>query len=209
MIEASLCPRCQKPSTICVCERIVALANKTPVLILQHPQEQDVILGTARLLSLSLEKCTLQIGLSWPSLAVAVEAPVDAKRWAVLYPSSLKKALPPAAEKQNVVLLDRAHDPVPLAGNIDGIVVLDGSWSQAKALWWRNPWLLKLQRIIVHPQEPSLYGKMRAEPRRSYVSTLESVADTLAAVDENTTVRDQLRRLFRTMLQRVRDTSKK
>ena len=35
---------------------------------------------------------------------------------------------------------------------LDGVVLLDGSWSEAKTLWWRNPWLLKLRRLVLDPQ---------------------------------------------------------
>ncbi len=54
---------------------------------------------------------------------------------------------------------------------LEGIVVLDGTWSKAKTLWWRNPWLLKLKRVTLKPGQPSIYGRMRAEPRREFVST--------------------------------------
>ena len=43
--------------------------------------------------------------------------------------------------------------------------MLDGTWSQAKALWWRNAWMLKCQRVILGPAQPSRYGKLRKEPR--------------------------------------------
>src|SRR4051794_27654522 len=36
-------------------------------------------------------------------------------------------------------------------GKLEGVVLLDGTWSQAKALWWRNPWMLKCQRVILNP----------------------------------------------------------
>jgi DTW domain-containing protein YfiP len=68
--------------------------------------------------------------------------------------------------------------------------------------------LLKLQRIVLEPREASIYGAMRREPKREYVSTLEAVADTLVALGEPEAVRDHLRRVFRTMLQRVRDAGK-
>ena len=46
--------------------------NKVSVLILQHPQEQDRLLGTARLTAQHFTKVTHKIGLSWPSLSKAV-----------------------------------------------------------------------------------------------------------------------------------------
>ena len=46
------CPRCGKPETLCVCQDIQPIDNKIALLILQHPQEQDKALGTARLTAL-------------------------------------------------------------------------------------------------------------------------------------------------------------
>src|SRR6202795_4190329 len=46
------CPHCRKPKALCVCEGIARIDNKVSLLILQHPQEQDRELGTARLTAL-------------------------------------------------------------------------------------------------------------------------------------------------------------
>ncbi len=135
--------------------------NRTAVLILQHPQEQDRTLGTARLATLQLENAVLKIGLSWPSLAAALGlALADPKRWAVVY-LALRGARGELAPGREVLVLDRKGKPVSdqeaaLAG-IEGIVLLDGSWSQAKTLWWRNPWVLKAKRIVLNPSRPSRY----------------------------------------------------
>ncbi len=60
-------------------------------MILQHPQEQDRALGTARLTALHFQDAVLKIGLSWPSLSKALGRPVhDPSRWAVLYLGSAK-----------------------------------------------------------------------------------------------------------------------
>ena len=50
-----------------------------------------------------------------------------------------------------------------------------------------------------------MYGRLRREPRREWVSTLEAVADVLPALGEPEQARDSLRRLLRTLLQRARD----
>ena len=46
--------------------------NKVSVLILQHPQEQDRVLGTARLIAATLVNARVVVGLSWRNLAHAV-----------------------------------------------------------------------------------------------------------------------------------------
>lgn len=207
-IEA--CARCSKPAGICVCDRITQTQTKLRVVILQHPQEDDALLGTAPLVTASLPRAETRVGLSWSSLDHALDMQ-DAPRekWAVLAAVKLPEAAVDLAARMPVVLVDRKGAPRSLGNHgLDGIIVLDGTWSQAKTLWWRNPWLLKLPRISLSPREPSMYGKLRREPRREYVSTLEAIADVLPALGEDESVRDNLRRALRTMLQRVRDQEK-
>jgi DTW domain-containing protein YfiP len=180
---------------------------RTRVLVLQHPQEPDVTLGTAPLLRASLPRqVKVEVGLSWASLADALGEPAEPARWGVLYPMSLKKPLPPEQAERPYIVLDRHGDPRPPdAEPLLGVVALDGTWSQGKTLWWRNAWLLKLQRVVLRPREPGIYGRLRQEPRREHVSTLEAVADALVGNGESSVVRDELRRLMRTMVQRARD----
>jgi DTW domain-containing protein YfiP len=58
---------------------------------------------------------------------------------------------------------------------------------------------------VLRPREPGIYGRLRQEPRREHVSTLEAVADALVGNGEPGAVRDDLRRIMRTMVQRARD----
>src|SRR5216683_4176099 len=85
------CPRCLKPLPLCICDSITPIENKVALLILQHPQEQDRALGTARLTAMHFGDAVLKIGLSWPSLSKALGRQVhDPSRWAVLYLGSAK-----------------------------------------------------------------------------------------------------------------------
>ena len=87
------CPHCHKPLPLCICDSITPIENRISLLILQHPQEQDRALGTARLTALHFKDAVLKIGLSWPSLSKALGRPVhDPSRWAVLYLGSAKVA---------------------------------------------------------------------------------------------------------------------
>ena len=56
------CERCGKPVTLCVCQDIEPIDNRIALLILQHPQEQDKALGTARLTALSFKKAVFKTG---------------------------------------------------------------------------------------------------------------------------------------------------
>lgn len=192
------CDRCGKPAAVCVCDRVVAQTAPWPVVVLQHPQEQDRVLGTAPLLEAAIG-ATRRVGLSWPNLAAAVgrEQP---GRWAVIWPTQLPRALTADEAARPFVRLGPVEPP-------NGLLVLDGTWTQAKALWWRNPWLLKLDRVVLRPSQPSIYGRTRKEPRKEYVSTLEAVALALDGLGAAPEVGTELRRLMRTMVQRARDAS--
>src|SRR5262249_20252306 len=140
------CPRCRKPMPLCICDTVVPVESRISLLILQHPQEQDRALGTAHLAALHFRNAVVKIGLSWRSLAKALGRPVaDPSRWAVLYLGSARAGdLDGDAE---IVALTRkgeaAENQRAILSEIEGVVLLDGTWSQAKALWWRNPWMLK------------------------------------------------------------------
>ncbi len=196
--DDSSCTTCRRPSFACVCDRIVSHPTERRILILQHPQEQDALLGSAQILVASLPKAKLVVGLSWRNLSHALsEEDVDPGRWAVLFPDR---------ESTDAHVADRRGVAIPPAA-LQGIVVLDGTWSKAKTLWWRNPWLSKLNRMALKPTDPSIYGKLRAEPTREHVSTLESVAAALTLCSEPPEIEVGLRRVFRTLVQRVRDAN--
>jgi tRNA-uridine aminocarboxypropyltransferase len=181
---AQTCPDCRKPAALCVCAAIAPIATRAELVILQHPQEHGHALGTAHLAHRQFANSRLVVGLSWPSLAAALGRPAaDARRWGVLYLGSHRPAGP--RRLLSVVDADGAPlaDPDPVIAALDGVILLDGSWSQAKALWWRNPWLLKLRRLVLAPPRPSLYGALRKEPRPDSVSTLEAAAYCLAAIE--------------------------
>jgi len=168
------------------------------VLILQHPREQDELLGSAQILVASLPKAKVVVGLSWRNLGHALgEEDVDPRKWAILYPDR---------EAEGDRLTTRRGSPLE-PGSLEGIIVLDGTWSKAKSLWWRNPWLIKLNRMSLQPTQPSIYGRLRAEPRREYVSTLEAVAGALTTCGESPDIEKGLSRVFRTLMQRVRDAN--
>ena len=200
------CPRCLKPATLCVCDGIAPIDNKVSLLILQHPQEQDRTLGTARLAALHFKNALFRIGLSWPSLTKILGRTADPQRWAILYLGSANaQKLAPGRE---LVVVNRKGEAV---GNqdaalreIEGIILLDGTWSQAKALWWRNAWMLKCRRIVLGPRQPSRYGKVRREPRRDALSTIEAAGLLLSRLEERPEIEATLNASFERMLAKFR-----
>lgn len=192
--------------------------NRLFVLVLQHPQERSEERATAALLVAMLRYSRLAVGLSWPNLARALgQQPgqqtgrrADHSRWGVLHLGSARPsraARPPHPAHRGdspgkpprggtIIALGRDGSPLPdadrLLGELDGIILLDGTWSQAKTLWWRNPWLLKLHRLVLNPPEPARLGRIRREPRREALSTLEAASLVLRHVEPNPEAADML-----------------
>ena len=201
------CPHCGKPLPLCICDSVTPIESRISLLILVHPQEQDKALGTARLTAMHFKNAVVKIGLSWPSLSKALGRRVDdPSRWAVLYLGSAKASdLDTDAE---IVAIDRKGEVEPhqraILEDIEGVVLLDGTWSQAKALWWRNAWMLKCQRVILGPKRPSRYGQLRREPRRDGLSTIEAAGLLLAGLEKRPKIAETLNASFERMLARYR-----
>jgi DTW domain-containing protein YfiP len=175
---------------------IEPLANFVRVVVLQHPQEPDKELGSAALLVRGLDQAELKVGLSWRNLKAAVGEDAQPGEWVVLYLGAKGNVFP-----EEVNFATTKGLPTPPVAGIKGLIVLDGTWTQAKALWWRNAWLTKLKRIVLNPQSPSRYGRLRKEPRKEAVSTLESVALALGRLDpKGEKIRPHLEDAFQRML---------
>ena len=182
---AASCARCRKPMELCVCAALAEHKSRLSVLVLRHPQEKDRVLGTARLIELQIPGSRVATWLSWRNLDAALGKRADPRDWGVLYQGP--KSDRPMRGAGPVIALGRKGEPLPdqraaLTG-LRGILVLDGNWSQAKTLWWRNPWLLKCRRLVLNPARPSAYGELRREPRRDSLSTLEAAALALSAAE--------------------------
>src|SRR5262249_48929588 len=134
--------------------------------------------------------------------------PTDPKRWAILYLGSVKaEAVLPG---RDIVVVNKNGNAVDhqdqALREIEGIILLDGSWSQAKALWWRNGWMLKCKRIVLGPKRPSRYGRLRREPRSDGLSTIEAAAMLLARLEHKPEIEAALNASFDRLLARYRES---
>ncbi len=200
------CSNCLKPNHLCVCEAVEPIQNGVFLLILQHPQEKRETLGTAQIAHLQFANSALKVGLSWPNLKRILGREVDYKRWGVLYLGPVKPG--DTAAKSEIAVVDKAgvaqKDGDRLLAGLEGVILLDGTWSQAKTLWWRNAWLLKCRRIVLHPQFRSLYGQARKEPRHESVSTLEAGAFVLSRLAGDPAILDRALKPFSLLLTKIR-----
>jgi DTW domain-containing protein YfiP len=162
----AVCVRCRRPERVCYCRHVVPIETETRVVLLQHPRERDVPIGTARMASLCLPRSELHVGVHFSGSEVLRRATSDAARPAVLlYPGpgaiDVRKA-PPAR-------------PVTL-------IVVDGTWAHTKKIVRENPELAALPRYAFAPDAPSEY-RIRREPRDDYVSTIEALVAVLGVLE--------------------------
>ena len=160
------CPRCRRPESVCYCAHLPSLPTRTRVVILQHPRERDMAIGTARMASLCLPDSALHVGIDWgahPALAAALGDPTRPP--ILLYPG-------PGARD---LLREPPSGPVTL-------VVVDGTWSQAKSVVRDNPILRALPRYAFVAPEVSEY-RIRREPDDAYCSTIEALMHALGALE--------------------------
>jgi DTW domain-containing protein len=151
---------------VCYCAALPRIDTTTRVVILQHPRERDMPIGTARMASLCLPSAELHVGVRWGDSAPLARALADPTRTPIL--------LYPGAGARDI-LRDPPRGAVTL-------VVVDGTWSQAKTVVRDNPVLQGLPRYAFATPEPSQY-RIRREPRAEYVSTIEAVMHVLGALE--------------------------
>jgi DTW domain-containing protein YfiP len=186
-----VCERCGRPKGDCFCGKVTALDNRIKVVILQHPQEQFKALNSARLAHLQLKNSTIFVGLSWPNFKSVAGQGELTSEWGVLFlkPDYHEGGRP-------VSIINRKKRPVENTSFLRGIIVLDGTWKQAKALWWRNPWLLKLNRIGLNPDHPSL----RPQVKSAGLSTIEAIAFALEHLNDRSPIPTELRAKYQELI---------
>ena len=181
-VSDTRCRECLQLLEHCFCAHITPVKSTHRVVILQYPREQFKPLNSATLVSRSLAGSVLTRGLSWRNLGAILDEEINPKEWGALF------FKPHTDSSRPLIAVDR-HDKELLDLNqLKGIIVLDGTWKQAKTLWWRNPWLVKLNRITLNPHHASL----RRQVNTKYLSTIEAVALTLSCLGENPSITDSL-----------------
>jgi len=160
------CYVCFKPRSTCICASIVPIDNRTGVFVLQHPREWAHPIGTARLVDLGLSKSEVVVAVSTAELLTPIALP---PRTGLLFPRDDARDL----------------EGLPAEERPEHLLVLDGTWRQARSLYRHNPWLRGLAHYRLSPSAPSRY-RIRKEPRPDYVSTLESVLLALRILEPET-----------------------
>jgi len=159
----TLCTRCLRPESACWCRDLPGIASRTRVVFLQHPRERYVAIGTARMAHLALPGSRFLRGVTFDGVE-ELEAIANDPRAAILFPS------PDAADLRTMAELPTT------------LVVVDGTWSQARKLVQRSAVLQRLPRVRFNPTRPGNY-RIRKEPAAHCLSTIEAVVEALGILE--------------------------
>lgn len=160
-----VCLRCRRPRSVCWCDAVTQVPSQTHVVFIQHPREAKVPISTCRMAHLSLPNSELHIGLSAvgnPALEALCAKPGGV---AVLFPS------------ESAVDIDELTEPP------ETLVVIDGTWSNAKKVVEKCPLLSKLPRLKFFPEQPGNY-RIRKEPEAHCLATIEATAFVLERLEK-------------------------
>jgi DTW domain-containing protein len=163
----AVCERCFRPRSVCFCANLKPIATKTRVVILQHPRERDVGIGTVRLARLGLLGCELRRDVDFSDDPVVRQVLASVNAY-LLFPGP------------DAIDVETADFASPIT-----LVVLDGTWTQAQKLLKANPGLTALPRLRLSPLAPSLYGQIRREPAAHCVATIEAIAHVLGYLEKD------------------------
>jgi len=180
---------------VCYCAHLVSLPTRTRVVLLQHPRERYVPIGTARLAHLCLPGSELLLGVDFDTdarLAAALAAP-DGRPAHLLFPGPAAVDVAEVVRERSPRGAEAGSPTQPIAGGSEPfegsapmvpitLVVVDGTWSQARSLVHRNAVLSALPQLRFTPPAPSNY-RIRREPADDYVATVEALAHVLGALE--------------------------
>lgn len=158
------CVRCRRPTSACWCAELTPVETATRVVFLQHPRESRVAIGTARIAHLGLSRSELHEGIEFAGHP-RIEELLARPGTALLFPGPGAVA-PDALERPPETL-----------------IIIDGTWPQARKMVALNPALRALPRIGFMPRKPGNY-RIRREPDLHCVATVEAVVEVLSAWEE-------------------------
>lgn len=174
----AVCYRCHKPAVVCICAGLQQVRNRTGIIVLQHPQERFHPIGTVRFARLGLENA--RVIVDEPARPPLTLPP----RTGLLFPS------PEARDLADV----------PPEARPGHLLVLDGTWPQARGLYRRNPWLGRLPHFRAPPREGQY--RIRREPHAYGLSTIEAIVAALEVLEPDTAGLGQLLEAFSRMIDR-------
>jgi len=195
------CPHCLLRSVACVCHHAPELASQQHFLLLTHSREISKATNTGRWIARSLATAQIvpwhrgigieqTIATPWQQRsAVLLFNPPDADSRPNMDSDSSSDV---GADVNAEPAVEEAEVTLPLAeGRL--VIVLDGTWQQARKMYRQTPWLQQLPRVrLDHPGSSDFILRRHRHRQPDDLCTLEAVAAVLAACGEPDNARQLL-----------------
>ena len=149
----------------CFCRLVRRVDNRVHVLIVQHPRERRHPFGTAKIAKLGLSRVeVLRAEKEQDGEMTVPERSVG--NAAVLFPT------------RDATVLKRGHSL-----SLGTLVVIDGTWDEARKLLHITPWLRALPTVSLNPPRAGNYRIRKAKNPALEVSTIEAIAYALGHLE--------------------------
>ena len=187
------CNGCNRPQPQCLCDYIPPANQKihlqTQVLILQHPVEfRRKTVSTVPLIKLILEHVQILVGRSFDGSRqlerIIDDAIEDDRIPLLLFPGDDAITLEDGDAKEQLHNNAEADNFTSSASKYL-LIIVDGTWTQAKRMVRNSPLLLeKCQAIqFTSTSHRSIYDNIRKQPESYCLSTLESCERALKLLE--------------------------
>ena len=164
------CPNCRINASICFCNELRIVENKTPIHIVMHKSELELTTNTAYFADKVLKNFILSVrGVR--DNPICFESLVDLQKYTPLYLFPDDDAI----ELNEENLSNLALPPL--------IIVPDGSWKQARKVKNRESFLKGIQSVKLPKGSPSTY-RLRTNPFPGAVCTYEAIARAVGICDQ-------------------------
>lgn len=168
-MKSSPCELCYQTPENCFCAFIAPVTSRVPFVMIQHWKEQYRSSNTGRLLTLAIPGTPCFTNFNWEQLD-AMSRFLEAYQPYLLYPSPRAVTVTQFQEIQKT-------STKPLC-----VVLIDGTWRQAKRLRQRIATLRMLPCLRLDPEIPSSY-QLRRQSKTHHLSTIEAVIQLMKSLD--------------------------
>ena len=193
----AICPTCQRPEKVCLCQWIQPIHNLVEVGILQHPTEVSQIKGTAKIAELSLQKSHVWIGENFTD-EQTLQAWLKVGEVFLLYPE-----IAALNEGGNKTTSQRSYDVDWVSAHYPltqiKLLILDGTWRKTHKMMMQNTFLHSLKRLQLTPKTPSTY-QIRKQKDAGSLSTIEAIYQALMQLEHDANKFQPLMRAFQDMV---------
>jgi DTW domain-containing protein len=168
------CSTCYLSSDVCICAWTPTIHTSAQFWLLMHPDECRKPTNTARLIGASIPHTRFFLWYRTVPPAELIALLTDCQFTPYL--------LVPHGD---ATLFEGLRERPWLPGRVPAFVLLDGTWSQARKMLHRSPYLQGIPRLAIQPRAPSTY-RLRCQRCAQHLSTVEVAIALLAQLDEMT-----------------------